>query len=619
LTVGIANVVVTAERTALNGEYVSDTLESEGVYESLTDEAQATIQSDIEGFSPENSQQVPQGVDFSDLDARALAEDAVSETYVRSQANENVDRVFAYLHGDRSEPGLRIDTGPLKANVSDAVSQQVEAVDPAALLNDASFQVEGYEVDGSLAQELYQSRARYQAYRSDVRARTDAQERDEINGEAKADARARAQQATGQYNATITQGTIAIQEAVIDGLTDDAMTYEEFRNAYDAGRAQIADGAGQAAASEIDDRVGDEISPSELTNGELGSTLEDARGYVQLMDILQLALPIAALLLIALLYGIVRAWQPTANVVGKVFVTAGVFALVAVLIQSVLLGIVEDRIGSQLENNDVVGIDLVTSLVEGVFEALTVQSSVLVAFGLVLLGVVYADENGYLDGLKRSLGIGSTVAGGPAGPAQSQARQQPPTQEQLPQEQPPTQGQAQRGQSPPQGQSSQGQQPAQEQPEPQPRQPTGRSVARQGPPDARPEQEQPSGGMPEAQQPHEQSEATPDEQLAESPSDDQPPESSPDEQPQGDTPTQNASSDDQQTPASDDQSTPPEDDQPSESSNASEHPEPEPTETQPSVTEPGDDGTDPGDTESGSLDAWETTEESELSEDEQPD
>jgi len=593
LTVGAANVVVTAERTALNGEYVSDTLESGGVYESLTEEAQETIQSEIESFSPENSQQVPDGVDFSDLDARALADEAVSEPYVRSQANENVDRAFAYLHGDRSEPNLRIDTEPLQANVSAAVSEQVEAVDPAALLNDASFRVEGYEVDGSLAQEMYQSRAGYQAYRSDIRARTDPQEREEINSEAKAEARSRAQQATGQYNQQITQGTITIQEAVIDGLTDDRMTYEEFRNAYDAGRTQISDGAGQAAASEIDERVGGEITPSELADGELGSTLEDARGYVQLMDTLQLALPIAALLLIALLYGIARAWQPTANVVGKVFVTAGVFALVAVLVQSVLLGIVEDRVGSQLENNDVVGVDLVTSLVEGVFETLTIQSGLLVVTGLVLLGVVYADENGHLDGLKRSIGIEPTAAGGPAG--RVQPRQQSPTQRQSPQEQPPIQGQ----------------------PDRQPRQPTGRSIARQGPQTARSERGQPSGDTSEAQQPHEQpSDTTPDEQPSETSSEDQPPETPSDERTRGDT--QNASSDDRQVQVSDDQSTPPEDEQQSaESSNASEHPEQETTETQPSAAETGDDVQDPADTESGSLDAWETTEESELSEDEQ--
>lgn len=491
-TVGAANVVIAVERTALNEEYVSNTLESEGVYESLAEEAQASIESEIASFSPANSDRVPAGVDFSNLDAQQLAADAVPEAYVRSQANANVDRVFAYLHGDRSEPALRIDTDPLEATVSDAVSEQVAAVDPAVLLNGASFDIEGYEVDGELAQEMYDSRARYEGYRSEIRARTDAQERQQINSEAKSDARQRTQQATSQYNQQITQGTITIQEAVIDGLTDDEMTYEEFRQAYDAGRSQIADGAGQAAANAIDERVGGQISPAGLADTDLEPTLADARDPVQTMDTLQIALPIAALLLLALLYGITRAWQPTAKAAGKVFVTAGVLALVAVLIQSVLLGIVEDRVGSQLETNDVVGMGLVTRFVEGIFETLTIQSGVLVVFGLVLVGLVYADTNGYLDGVKRSLGIEPAAVGGSAGRQSSQTRQQPPQHQS-----------SARGQSDSQARQptqahpeSQPQQPTQARHDSQPRQPTGRSIARQGPQDDRSHRDQRSQEQP---------------------------------------------------------------------------------------------------------------------------
>ena len=602
LTVGAANVVITAERTALNEEYVSNTLESEGVYESMTDEAQATIQSEIESFSPENSQQVPDGVDFADLDARALAERSVPESYVRSQANGNIDRVFAYLHGERSEPGIRIDTDPLAANVSDAVSEQVQAVDPAGLLNDASFTIEGYEVDGSLAQELYQSRARYQAYRSDIRARTSAAEREEINSEAKSEASARAQQATGQYDQQITQGTITIQEAVIDGLTDDDMTYEEFRDAYDAGHAQIAAGAGQAAANEIDNQV----STSDLLDPELESTLQDTRGYVQTIDTLQVALPLAALVLIALLYGITRAWQPTANATGKVFVIAGAVALVAVLVQSALLGIVEDRVGSELQTNDVVGMDLVTSFVEGIFETLTVQSSVLVVFGLVLLGVVYADENRHLDDVNRSLGVEPSAAGGAAGPAPSRARQQQGT-HQPPQEQQGTH------------------QPPRKQSDPRPRQPTGRSVARQGPQNHRPQSEQPSENTPQHKQP--------DDQQSGPPQDDQqsgPPQegsqtapsrdernSARDQQPSAESsaPSQDET---QSAPSQGDQSRQGQPTDVSQDANSSgeSHPEQgqDATQSQPPTDERGDDASDrddTGSTASGSLDAWETTDESE--------
>ena len=563
LTVGGANMVLTAERTALNGDYVSDTLESENVYESLTDEAQATIRTEIEDFSPENSQRVPNSFDVSYLDAQALAAESLPESYVRAQASQNVDRVFDYLHGERSEPGLRIDTDPLRANVSEAVSEQVEAADPVALLNDASFTVEGYEVDGALAREMYESRARYQAYRSDIRARTDAQQRDELNSDAKSDARARARQATGQYNQQITQGTITVQEAVIDGLTDDEMTYEEFQSAYDAGRSQLAEGVGQAAGEEIDSQV----STSDFVDAELESTLQDTRGYVQTIDTLQIALPVVALLLIALLYGITRAWRPTVDVTGRVLVVAGAIGLVAVLVQSVLLGIAEDRVGSQFQNSDVVGMDLLTNFVEGVFEALTIQSSVLVALGLVLVGLVYADENGYLDDVKRTIGIQPAPAGGSTANASSQYRQQPPR------EQPP-----------------QGQQPR-EQPEPQPRQPTGRSIARQGPQQSQSEHDRSAGDQPQQQ---------PDEQPSDTAQHDQPD----DAQSEADESQRERSSD-----GSQDQSA---QEEPSAGSRSGhQQSDQASSRTESAADRGGHDVDDADEAESGSLDAWETSESAE--------
>ena len=450
LTVGAGNVVITAERTALNGDYASETLESEGFYEAVTEEARRNIESDVGDFSPEQSDQIPSGIAFSQLDAGELATDAVPASYIESQSSQNIDRLFAYLHGDRSDLVLRIDARPLKENVADAVTEQVSDVDASALLDSAPVELGdgGTTVDSSMLAQLLESESSYQQAKSDFQDQYTAQERERIASEARSEASQQTQEATAQYNQQITDGTITIQHAVIDGLATD-MSYREFRSQYESGKDRIADGAGQAAADQLDQEIGDEITGDELLGPEAENRLQDASGVVQTMDALQLALPIAALLLIALLYGITRAWQRTARVTGKTLVVVGALALVVVLVQSVLLGVVENRVESQVRGNEVVGMDLVTSFVEGIFEALAVQSGLLIVLGLVLIGLVFADRRGYLDGVKQTLGASPTGTGAGGG----QARQRPP----------------------------QSQQPPGEQHGQQPTQPTGRSIAQQGP------------------------------------------------------------------------------------------------------------------------------------------
>lgn len=432
VTVGAANSVVATERTALNAQYTNNTLESVGFYDSVTRVTQDNIQSEVESASIQQSDSIPQGFDVGQIDANQLAEESVPESYIQSQASDNIEHVFAYLHGDRVDLNIEIDAEPLKENVASAVSGQIENIDATSLLDDASTRLPGtnYRIDSNLAQSMLQSKSQYQRVQNRFHARYDSQQRQQIASDGKEQVRQRARDATSQYTAGITRGTITIQEALIDGLATD-MSYREFRDEYQRGKAQLGDGAGQAVVNQINDRIGDQVSTSQWLDGGIKSELSGAQSYTQTTDTLELALPLASLLLIALLYGLSRSWQRTAKVTGGVFVVAGGFALVAVLIQSVAMSFVKDYAQQFVNGHEVVGMDLVTTFIQGIFDTLAAQSMMLVVAGIALVGLVYADNRGYLDDAKRQLGGVASGTGGAGG----RVRQGQPPQGQPPQNQ----------------------------------------------------------------------------------------------------------------------------------------------------------------------------------------
>lgn len=516
-TLGAANVVVATERTALNGDYVSNTLSEEGFYDDVADETQESIQSEIAEVSPSDSEAIPSGFDIGQLDAEELAEESVPEEYIREQASANIDRVFDYLHGERSDLSLQVDTEGLKANVASAVTEQVEDVDPAVVLDESAVALPGtnYEIDGYLARQMIQSEASYERIQNDFHDRYSAQERDRIASDGKDRARDRTEDATSQYATGITEGTIAIQSAMIDGLATD-MSYDEFEARYESGKQQLADGAGQAAVDQVDEQLGEEVSTSQWLDSELEDGLQSSRSYVQQMDTMQLVLPIVSLLLIALLYGISRTWQTTAKVSGTVFVIAGVLAFGITLVQRAMLDLVEDRAQSAVDGNEVVGMDLVTNFFQGIFDTLASQSLLLVVLGVVLIGLVYADRRGYLVDIKQQVAASGVTSGGEAArpPQEAQPPQGNHGQPGQPNRSPGQQSSAQpTGESlgqQPQGQHTSGQQSPDQQPQGQqsPGQQDGATAASDGSADS---SQQPAGED-EGSEPNENAEDTDDQQ-----------------------------------------------------------------------------------------------------------
>ena len=120
-TAGTSTVVIASEQTVLDADYVTDRLDQEGAYDPIGEAVAAEI--------------APSGTAAESLpvERSGLADTAISDRYVESQTNANIRRFYEYLHGERAELLLEVETRPLKQNITARVETRVGSQEPHEL------------------------------------------------------------------------------------------------------------------------------------------------------------------------------------------------------------------------------------------------------------------------------------------------------------------------------------------------------------------------------------------------------------------------------------------------------------------------------------------------------
>jgi hypothetical protein len=239
--------------------------------------------------------------------------------------------------------------------------------------------------------------------------------------QAKDRVRQQTREATSQYSENVTGAAIDLQVAVIDGLATDT-SYEEFSPRIDAAEQTLANEASRLAAAQIDQEVSDNISVAEELSAQDREQLTTLSNRVQQIDTVNSALPIAALLIVGLIYLLTRSIGTTALTTG---ISVGLVGIATFAGTTIAGGPVTDTIRNQVSGEGAEAIrNIATGLVDRVLGALSSQSLVLAGIGVVLILVWVADRQGYLAGLTGAEGApAGTGAGG--GQTQSQRTHQP--------------------------------------------------------------------------------------------------------------------------------------------------------------------------------------------------
>lgn len=217
--------------------------------------------------------------------------------------------------------------------------------------------------------------------------------------------------------------------AYINGETDSitlAINLTEPRNA--AVQAVQSRTFGNDLAQEVRNEIPDERNLTE--GGAPPNELDGARSGAGAVGLLSLVLPLLSLLLVGgIFYFSRRSPRHTGQYAGTAFVIAGVLGLlVGYGVGPIVSGSVESAFDVSGDEVEALA-DGVVAVVDSMFSTVATQSWILTLLGVAAIGVVYAEENGYIDDLRNTVGGSS----------------QPP------------QGGYQQGQQPPQGGYQQGQ------------------------------------------------------------------------------------------------------------------------------------------------------------------
>lgn len=405
-----ANAAIATDRTVLDEEHVTERLQDADVLDTAVEEAQADFADELE----DETEDEPIGVDTQGVI------DAVDEQYLANELERNVGNLLQFLRGDAETLDLYLDVSPIRDDLS--LDGDDVTVDTAGLIDGTEFQVDEYDlqISGEMVTQLRASQADYDAVRAEIRA--DVREQiaaadpriddpsdvppevvDDALVEINANAKEQADgEARDELGADAAQDTLAaavdLQTVVIDGLTlpsyDDQPTYE--RDLADAETAVAA-----AIAEEITEELFAELDETDnriQIGDDLEDDLDEDLGAVELalsgIATATWLLPLLVVVLAGGIFFVSKSAHTTGMASGTALLIAGIAGLLAGTIGG---SFVTDTVEAGINGDEeALGANAATAIIDAPFAALTTQSVVLIVLGAVLAGVAYADRAGYI-------------------------------------------------------------------------------------------------------------------------------------------------------------------------------------------------------------------------------
>lgn len=127
-----ANAAIAADRTVLDADFVTTALEEEDAYADL----EPVIVEQLPTEELEGSTAMP-------VDIETVVSTGIDAAYIQSQVEPNVERGYAYLHGETDELELVIDVSPAKSAIADAVETELADASPTELMETFETQQDG--------------------------------------------------------------------------------------------------------------------------------------------------------------------------------------------------------------------------------------------------------------------------------------------------------------------------------------------------------------------------------------------------------------------------------------------------------------------------------------------
>jgi hypothetical protein len=373
-----ASGIFAAQGTALDADYVTDTLEGTDATAEVEAQAENTIVE--EAGSLGGTGYIPNAEGLIE----ATVDDLVTEAYVSDVISTNLERLYDYLKGERSDLVLAIDTTPITENIEPTVEEQLQQTPVVDLLQQEAFadafSLPGTDVGPDQLARAYEDPQTYRQLQdrySQVLEQTGAT-RDDINQSVVGNTRPQ----VSNLPPYLQESVFRLETTFVLGFTSD-LSHEEFRQRVQAARDGFYGSIARFAQEQVSGQVDDTIDLTEQLSGGDRQNVDRARDTVQLVSTAGTALPILALVLALLVLLVAHSVSKAARAVGASLLVAGVVGFVAATVGS---GQVRQRLREAFADADQeFVVETAQALVDGVFSALTTNFLVLAGIGVVLL------------------------------------------------------------------------------------------------------------------------------------------------------------------------------------------------------------------------------------------
>jgi len=456
-TVVAANAVVATHRTMLNPDFVTGTLEDENGYELLDDAVQqavaSSLQSEASGSSGLGSSDVVTGV-VDRAVTRDYVESQIDRVIVRLYAflhgerqeltlpvrtDPVVERVppameaementslSTLLEATGTDPrnGSALGEGSLgsagpsvselarmernRSSYREVRSEFRAAIRERAIAEAANrtyrnasddrllaLVVEDYDPDAySEAEKERMVRDRESEIKAALRERVRADRSDRINETV--DERLgslAAESTTDEDPGNVTQAGGNLQAVLVQGLAGD-MSYSTFDRKLTAAKGDLGRQLGERFQGNLDEQLPATISPTENVDADTRQQFDRAQRVVGIVDALGVALPLAALALVGLLWWLTRSPSTVATATGGSLLVAG---LPAWLGAEWAANRARTFVAENAADAPEAGRELALGFAEAVTGTIAAQSLLIGLVGAGLLAVGLAIRYGYLD------------------------------------------------------------------------------------------------------------------------------------------------------------------------------------------------------------------------------
>lgn len=391
-----ANLVVAADRTVLDGDFVKDTANEEEVYEVLVDE----IREELEQEAPDgDADELP-----IDRSPPELIQAAIDEETIREQGDENIDALYAYLHGETDELHLEIDLGPIVQDVTAELEAELSNIDLGEVgvpqgeemeaMAESEEQFEQHQAEFKEEQkERIQEETPMELSDEELEQAFEEQS-DELRDELLEQQDQLFEQELSEemdVDADIEEPAEALLTAHVDALLGE-IKHDEYEAEVESAKDDLAAELVDVLEDELEEELPDDgtVELTEELDDEAMEPLEMAQDVVSAVGLLAIALPLVALLIA----GVIAWLAPPSTASLTVGTVSTLVGAVGIGVAQVAGGQVESLI-AEGDAPDVVA-DFVLGIVSGVLGTITVQSAILLVVGLGLIGVGIAIRQGVI-------------------------------------------------------------------------------------------------------------------------------------------------------------------------------------------------------------------------------